>query len=111
MLEDRAAERYRALNRLPPRVLAADDPLTFFRCVRALGRPSTVQLVLGGLLTILLFAVLLVGQPAARAPLPPALGIGVTVYMLAMVAWLEGFARVGVQVWLRLLPALNTDRP
>jgi hypothetical protein len=64
-----------------------------------------MQFVLSGLLTILLFVVLLVGQPAAAPFLPPAWAIGGMVHMLATVTWLEGVAHTGVPAWQRLLPA------
>ena len=96
MIEDQAANLYRALGRRPPRVLATDDPLTFVRQVRALARPGMPQLVIGGCVAFMLAVAAMMVWPAPRMFLPPVVAIGVLSYFLVTLVGLEGVGRPGL---------------
>ena len=104
MIKDEAGELYRALGRPPPEVLATDDPLTFVRDVRAVARPGTLQLVIGGCVLFMLAVAALMVWPAPRTFLPPVAALGVLAWFLVTLVGLEGVGRPGLPLRVRLLP-------
>lgn len=103
MIEEAAADLYRALGRPPPRVLATSDPLAFARYVRAVARPGTSQLVVGGCVVIMLWVAVLLVWPEPRAFLPPVAAMGGLAYFLVTLVGLEGLGRLCLPLRVRLL--------
>ena len=104
MIEEQAAELYRALGRPPPQVLATDDPLTFVRYVRAVARPGSLQLVIGGCIVAMLAMAAPMLWPAPRASPAPVAAVAGLAWFLVTLVGLEGVGRPGLPLRVRLLP-------